>query len=222
MGCFTVVGATAGCSSDEGNGNGGSDGSSGNGGSDGSGGNGTGGNGGGGSAQWEPFDFDQAGTYEWEITQDDGRFDSLTMEVESVSANSATVTASVNLGGVNQETTVSGTPSEIRDQLSQSVAGAILSTTYLAPPLAQSQGRSFTSNDEWTFENPGGDSATMRVTGSDSFAGLSCRAWEYMVNQETRMEGCVNLNEGVALYFETYEEDGSSNFRMELVEFTPG
>jgi len=213
VGSVAVVGAMAGCGSDEGNGNGGN----GNGGN-GNGGNGNGGNGAG-SDVWQPFAFSESGTYQWEIDDQGGEFNSLTMSVESVSDTSATVTATLDLGGVTQETTVSGTPSEIQEQLSTSVAGALLSTTYLAPPLAQSQGEAFSLDEEWSVQ-AGGETARMRVTGEDSYAGLSCRAWEYTVNEQVRMEGCVSTAEGLALYFETFDESGTSEFRMELVNYS--
>lgn len=226
MGCFAAVGAVAGCGSDDSEGNG--DTGNGNGDSgNGNGGNGTSGNGNGmsgdgsGSAVWQPFNFTETGTYQWEIDDQGGQFNALTMTVESVSGDAATVTATLDLGGATQSTTVSGTPSEIRQQLTSSAAGALLSTTYLAPPLAQSQGKSFTADNEWSVQ-AGGESATMEVTGDDSYAGLSCKAWEYSVNGQVRMEGCVNLEQGLAMYFETYDESGSSEFRMELTNFTPG
>jgi PKD repeat protein len=170
---------------------------------------------------WEPFTFTRAGTYEWDLTGSNGNINSLTMTVESVSDDTATVSASVELGDMTQEVTASGTPSEVREQLSQSVAGAFMSTTYLAPPLARSQGRDFTTDSEWTIST-GGDTARMRVTGEKTYASLSCKAWEYSINDQTRMEGCVNVEEGLALYFESYDESGTSEFRMELTNFSPG
>lgn len=219
MGCFAAAGALAGCESDDSDGNGGNGDPSGNGDDQSGNGNGQSGNGDG-IKEWQPFRFTQAGTYVWTIDTEDGQFDELIMTVESVSGDTATVTAEVTIGGTTQEATASGTPDEIRNELSGSIAGSLLSITYFAPPLTQSEGERFSVDNEWTIQD-GGDTAAMRVTGEDSIAGLSCKSWAYSLNEQVRMEGCVNVTQGLVLYFETYDDSGTSEFMMELIEYTP-
>jgi len=174
---------------------------------------------------WRPFEFTEPGTFVYDVESagSSGMNGTLTWEIQSVSESGATVRAKLDTDQFNSETTVSGGPEELRQGLSRTPAGALLTGTLFAAPVVRTGGEEFVVGSEWSVSGPEGGSASMQVTGEDSRAGIDCRAWEYRIDGNLAAEGCASTRFQMVLYIEVYDEkSGDTEFRMELTDFIPG
>jgi len=169
---------------------------------------------------WTVFDFTRPGRWEYDVYLQDSGEGTVTLDVQSVSADSITVKVTTDLGEQQFQTTYTGPPESVRAQVLGNPAGVLLSTTMFAP-AAWYAGRELTVGTQWSYTTSEG-SASFAVTGTDSVAGVDCYRTRMQVDGTTVYESCLSPDHGLAPYTAWYAEDGTLEMEMRLRSYTPG
>lgn len=225
--------AIAGCSSnsDDGDGDGGGGGDDG-GGDDGggSGGDDSGGDGSDGTSgdvdiaasneQFNHFEFEEGERYEYEVFMEDEGEGTFVWEVNDISGNQMTIHSVYDVGDTYHETTVTGDEGTIQGQIMVSPAAAFMSVALFSPTWSQYQQGNLEVGNRWEASSPEG-SVVMEVVDKDVYAGVECFASELHNDDVLVHESCVNPQLGIGAYSAFYDNDGSLNLEMELVDYRP-
>lgn len=185
------------------------------------------------------FGFDHPETYIYEIAMGQGNPPSaegqqvhgrLVADTQDVSERNVTLTTRYELDGETAERTVSGaqedvafefmnvtqptdTSSAMRElQIHANLAATMGMSLYLAgyvTPFIEDQSL------------PSGDEETVRyeATGTDSYAGVECSVTKVSVNGTRSAESCVSTDLGLPAYVVLYDENGTADTWIELVEY---
>jgi hypothetical protein len=185
------------------------------------------------------FGFDQPETYTYEIVMGQGNLPSaegqqargrLVADAQDVSERNVTLTTRYELDGETAERTVSGTQEDVafeftnvtqptdtssamRDlQTHANLAATMGMSLYLAgyvTPFIEDQSL------------PSGDEETVRyeALGTDSYAGVECSVTELSINGTRSAESCVSTDLGLPAYVVLYDENGTADTWIELVEY---
>lgn len=173
------------------------------------------------SGQWEPLQFDQEATYTYDVFlegQGEGR---LVWEVVDTSGEGATVSVHYELGETTYDATISGTRDDIRGQLAASPAGQFFLLGVFSPTLGYYENRELAVGNSWSVTTQDG-SASFEVTSKDSYAGVECFASEMRVDGTLAHEGCFSPDVGLMPYTAYYDDTGTLQLEMTLVEYTEG
>lgn len=231
----TVVGAStvalAGCSGDGvlgGDGDG--DGSDDDGGSDGGGSDGGGsdddgdGSDGGGqvsapSGTFRQFEFEAGERYEYEVFMESEGEGTFTWEVTDVTGDQITVHVVYDVGETYYESTTTGDRNTIQGQVMSSPAGSFLAVAIFSPTYSYYQRDDLQVGNKWEASSPEG-SSSIEIVSKDVYAGVECFASEVRSDGELVHEACVNPELGLAVYSAFYNDDGSLELEMELVDYS--
>ena len=170
-----------------------------------------------GTGTYQPFAFDQPGTWEYDVFVDGSGEGTMTIDITKAAEDQIAATVTYDVGGQVQETTVSGAPETIQQQLLRSGAGAAVFTT-MATSGAAFTGQQLSAGTEWSYSQDG-QTVSYEVTGTDSYAGQQCYATEVRSNDALAFENCVAPDMGLALYSAAYDVDGNVVMQVELTSY---
>lgn len=185
------------------------------------------------------FGFDQQETYTYEVVMGQGNLPStegrqahgrLIADAQELSEGNVTLTTRYELDSEMRERTVSGTQEDVafeftnvtqptetssamRDlQTHANLAATLGMNLYLVgyvTPLIEDQSL------------PSGDEKTVRydATGTDSYAGIECSVTKLSINGTRNAESCVSTDLGLPAYVVLYDENGTADTWIELVEY---
>jgi len=141
----------------------------------------------------------------------------LTWEVTAVQGSQVTVEVTSQTGDRTETTTLEGAQGEIFGQAAESRLAGFYSSLRAANLVGE--GRDLTVGNSWevssgdlAFRGDGDiETATVEVTGTDSYAGVECTVLELTPDNEegTPFTTCVNQDRPFAPYFETQTEQGN-------------
>ena len=169
-------------------------------------------------AYWAPFEFDRPATYTYDIYVADEGEGTLVWDVQEVTGEEVTVRVEYELGGESFESTTTGDRETVRSQLLMTPAGPFVLTTLLAPTMAFYEGEELAVGNRWAYASDEG-SLSFEVTGTDTVAGVDCYTTEMRQNETVVHESCIAPDLGLAPRVAYYDEDGSEEFEVVLVEY---
>lgn len=171
------------------------------------------------SGEWEPFRFDTAATYEFDVYLADEGEGRIVWDVQSVSEDEYTVRLVYEMGDERMETTATGTKDTVMSQFYTNPGGIVLMTT-MYQPSAWYQGQDLSEGTQWSYQTPEG-SASFAITGDTTIAGVACSQSEMRVNGSIVHEGCFAPELGLAPHAAWYDEDGTLEMELTLVSYEP-
>jgi hypothetical protein len=169
------------------------------------------------------FEFQQPGTYTYEVTMAGSggqeRTGEYVIDVLKAADDQYELQVSLTMGGMSSERTFSGTRAEVQRQMLSSRVGGMLA------PLTTMRGfyggRSLQVGRSWSYSTEQG-TASFEVTGTDSYAGVDCFVSEASANGTVVHEACVSPDRGLAPYVAYYDESGELTYEMTLVDYEAG
>lgn len=172
------------------------------------------------SEGWEPFQFDQPGTYTYDVFLEGEGEGRVVWDVTSVSDDQFTVKVNYDVGDTQFESEVTGSRETIHQQLMMSPAGSLMVLTVISPATWY-DGRELEVGNGWSYQTNEG-TGSFEITGTKTIGGVSCFTSEMTVNGTIMHEGCFSPDHGLAPHSAFYDEDGSLQMELELVSYEPG
>jgi hypothetical protein len=170
-------------------------------------------------AEEEWFNLSKPGRYVFEIESAEEGTGRMAFEVTNVENGQATVTTSYELGGDSAESTVTGPVGEVESQLVMSpIYGYLVAIQLGGIGAGAVGGEDLAVGDRFSQQSAEG-SMEIEVTGTESYAGVDCYVVETRINGTLTQEVCTQQAFSSAPYVAIYDENGSLDQRVELVEY---
>ncbi|EMA35793.1 hypothetical protein [Halococcus hamelinensis] len=170
-------------------------------------------------AEEEWFNLSKPGRYVFEIESAEEGTGRMAFEVTDVENGRATVTTSYKLGGDSAESTVTGPVGEVESQLVTSpIYGYLVAIQLGGIGAGAVGGEDLAVGDRFSQQSAEG-SMEIEVTGTESYAGVDCYVVETRINGTLTQEVCTQQAFSSAPYVAIYDENGSLDQRVELVEY---
>lgn len=172
-----------------------------------------------GDRTWEFMDFSEPARYVFELrSEDEPEPGTLVWDVTEIDGDTVTVHMTFEMGDKSTESTVTGDPETVRNQLLVTPAASFLVATWFSPSVSYYEDRALEVGEKWSYST-GEGSASFAVTGTETMAGVECYRSEMKVDGSIVYEGCFAPELGLAPYTGYYDEDGTQTLAVELVEY---
>ena len=168
----------------------------------------------------EWFNLSTPGRYVFEVESAEDGTGTMAFETTEVADGQATVKVDYELGDESFSSTVTGPVGEVEGQIVTSPAYGYLIAIQLGGIGAAGLGggEELEVGNKFSQESPEG-SLLVEVVGTDSYAGVDCYAIETRINGTLTQEVCTQQAFSSSPYVAIYNENGTLEQRVELVEY---
>lgn len=172
------------------------------------------------STEGDWLNVSKPGKYVFEIENDEGESGEASFETTKVTNGKATVTVKYELGDESSEQTVTGPVGDVTSQFALSPAYLYLAAAQVGGfgTSALAGGENLEVGNEFSRQSEG-SSLNIKVTGTDSYAGVDCYVVKTKTNGTLTQQICTPKPGSSAPYVARYDENGTFEQRIELIEY---